>query len=367
MKVPHGGNIWAVAKLCGLHAKDMIDFSANVTPLGLSPTAKERIKDSIDLLSNYPDPSADELIDCLSAYHGVDVEHIAVGNGSSELLYLIPRVLQPKRALIIEPAFGEYARSLELAGCSVEKFQTLEAGSFRLDIDALIECLKEGEGFDILYMANPASPTGVLTSKAQMERILEACVVEGTTFIVDEAFCDFTEPGSMKSRVASSDQLVVMRSMTKFFGLAGLRLGLMMASERMVVEVSERKVPWSINTLAMAAGCGSLEDTSHIEKVRQWFKDEHAFMSRELASIEGITLFDSSANFFMLKIDPLYGTGPMLRERLLKDRIIIRALTEFAGLGENFVRVSIRTRENNIFLIDRLKAALKELAPGRTG
>ncbi len=365
MKVPHGGNIWAVAKHLGLDAKDLIDFSANVSPLGLSPKARELIKDAIDLLSNYPDPSAHELIEALSAYHGIDGKYITVGNGSSELLYVIPRVLQPKNALIVEPAFGEYARSLELAGCSVERFQTLEADSFRLDIDALIERLKQEEGFDILYMANPASPTGVLTPLGDMVRILKACEERGVIFVVDEAFCDFVEEGSMKSVVPVSNALVVLRSMTKFFSLAGLRLGVLIAPADIARKVADEMVPWSINSLAMAAGSGSLMDKAHIEKVREWFAGEYRFMREALASIEGATLFDSSANFFMLKLDPLYGTGPVLRDRLLDDRIIIRALSEFRGLGDNFIRVSIRTREDNIFLIDRLKAALRELAPAR--
>lgn len=365
MKVPHGGNIWAVAKDLGLDAKDLIDFSASVTPLGLSPKARELIRDAIDLLSNYPDPSAHELIEALSAYHGIDGKYIAVGNGSSELLYMLPRVKRPKKALIVEPAFGEYARSLELAGCRVEKFQCQEIDHFMIDTQRLIDRLTGGDGFDILYMANPASPTGVLTPLGDMVRILKACEESGVIFVVDEAFCDFVEDGSVKSMVTLSDSLVVLRSMTKFFSLAGLRLGVLIAPHDIARKVADEMVPWSINSLAMAAGVGSLKDRGHIKKVREWFAGEARFMREALASIEGVTIYPSSANFFMLKIDPLYGTGPVLRDKLLDDRIIIRALSEFRGLGDDFIRVSIRTREDNIFLIERLKAALGELAPAR--
>jgi len=364
MKVPHGGGIWSAARSLGLEPGELMDFSASVTPLGLSPLTGERIRESLDMLANYPDPSAHELIEKLSAFHGVETVNIALGNGSIELLYLLPEVLQPKRALIVEPAFGEYARSLELAGCRVESFQLDEAGAFRVDIDALTARLDDGDGFDILYMANPANPTGVLTSKSDMERIAEAAEAAGTYFLLDEAFCDFTEDASIKRLAAKSGHLAVTRSMTKFFGLAGLRLGMLIASEGIISAIDERKVPWSINSMAISAGCASLEDSLHTKRIRQWFVEEREFMRGELASIDGITLFETSANFFMLKLGPFVTAGPMLRERLLKDRIIIRTLSEFSGLGEKFVRVSIRERADNIFLLERLSAALKELAPG---
>jgi threonine-phosphate decarboxylase len=149
--------------------------------------------------------------------------------------------------------------------------------------------------------------------------------------------------------------------MTKFFSLAGLRLGAMIGSQSLVEKVGKEMAPWSVNSLALAAGVGSLKDKGHIKKVREWFIEEHRFMGKALTSIDGVKLLPSSANFFMLKIDKTNGESALLQEKLLDDKILIRTLSEFTGLGDNFFRVAIKTREDNIFLVERLRERLGEL------
>jgi threonine-phosphate decarboxylase len=207
----------------------------------------------------------------------------------------------------------------------------------------------------------------VLTPSSDMERILRATEAAGTYFVVDEAFADFVEEASVKTRVATSKRLLVTRSMTKFYGLAGLRLGFLLAPKYIIANLKERKVPWSVNSAALKAGCASLEDSTHIERIRGWFSKERAFMAEELNAINGATLFEGSANFFLLKVDSIYTTGTDLAERLLQERIIVRTLTEFAGLGDEYIRVSIRERDDNTFLMYCLRVLLNQLAPGRTG
>ncbi|MBE9531359.1 MAG: aminotransferase class I/II-fold pyridoxal phosphate-dependent enzyme, partial [Proteobacteria bacterium] len=262
--------------------------------------------------------------------------------------------------LIVEPAFGEYRKSLELAGCEVLSFLCDENNGFRLNTNALVEWIRTGSSVDILYMANPANPTGVLTPLDEMEEILKACEERGVIFVVDEAFCDFTEDASVKSLVQGSNSLVVFRSMTKFFSLAGLRLGAMLAPEKLVDSVIDERVPWSINSLALAFGIGSLADSDYIKEVRAWFTEESAFMKSELSSIDGLTLFSSSANFFMLKANGTADVVVKLSERLLEEKILIRGLSEFTGLGGEFFRVAVKKRADNVRLLDGIKATLKE-------
>ena len=294
----------------------------------------------------------------LCKYLSVSKDNLAVGNGSIELIYLLPKLLKAKRALIVEPAFGEYAKSLELAGCEVESFLSDEKKGFRLNTEALIKRLKASPELDLLYMANPANPTGVLTPLVETARILKVCEEQGIIFVVDEAFADFSPKASVLSLVKRSESLVVFRSMTKFFSLAGLRLGAIIASNDIIEGVINERVPWSVNSLALAAGLGSLEDDDHISDVRAWFTREREFMSKELSSIKGLTLYPSSANFFMLKATGGADVAVSLRERLLADKILIRALGEFIGLGEDFFRVAVRERKDNIRLIERIRSEL---------
>ena len=302
MKVPHGGDIWRIARKGGFDPAEILDFSASVVPLGPSSLALDSIRDSFSLLSAYPDPCSTSFVSALSGHLSVSKENIAVGNGSIELIYLLPRLLKPKRALIVEPAFGEYARSLELAGCEVEGFQCREEDGFALNLDELIERLNSAPAIDILYMANPANPTGLLTPHGEMERIVKICEERGTTFVVDEAFCDFCEGSSVKSLIEKTNSLVVFRSMTKFFSLAGLRLGAILGTKDLIDSVIEQRVPWSINTLALAAGLASLKDTGYMREVRGWFEEESEFMAKELSSIGGLSLFPQARTFLCSKL-----------------------------------------------------------------
>jgi len=252
MNKTHGGNIWKIAKENGLRPEDIIDFSASINPLGPSPRAIDAIKSAAALLGHYPEPQADSMKSELAFFHKLPEENILAGNGSTQFIYLIPQVLKPKAALLIEPAFSEYRNSLIANHCTVDEIILREEDDFCLARDRLFDVLKKG--YDILYLGNPANPTGVVADKKTVIEIATACKRYGTILIVDEAFIHFVEEDSVKQEAVLFDNLIVLRSMTKFFAMPGLRLGYTIAHKNIIKQFEKFVPPWSVNTLAIVAG-----------------------------------------------------------------------------------------------------------------
>lgn len=353
MKDIHGGNIWGASAEAGIEPAGIMDFSASINPLGLSPKAKEAIRRALKLIPPYPDPKSTHLVKALSDFHGIPSEEILPGNGSTEFIYLIPQIYRPKKALIVEPAFSEYRASLKLCGCGVEEFILKEKEGFNLDIEGLEKQLKRG--YDLLYISNPANPTGTGIKKDKLLRAARACKRAGTVLVLDEAFADFHEEGSVKKEAAGLKNVIILRSMTKFFSMAGLRLGFIIAHRQTIERFSRVTPPWSVNTLASYAGAGSLKDSGYIRKTHKWLAEERAFLLKGMEGIRGLKVYPSAANFFMLKINTPGITAPVLKERMFRKGIMIRDLSAFKGLGPRHFRIAVKSRKDNGLLLDALR------------
>ena len=359
MNKTHGGNIWKIAKENGLKPEDILDFSASINPLGLSPRAEAAIKTAISFLGHYPEPGAEAMRAELASYHGLPEENILVGNGSTEFIYLLPQVLRPKKAVMVEPSFSEHRNSLESVGCVVENFLTLENKGFVPDTERL--CSEIANGCDVAYLCNPANPTGILLSKKEVLKITEECRRYGVMLVVDEAFIDFAEEESVKREAITMDNLIVIRSMTKFFSMAGLRLGYVIASKRLIKRFEAAKPPWSVNTLAILAGMESLKDTDYIKRTREWLEQEKLFLMQGFNNLSYFKTYPTEVNYILVKIllDGITTRG--IQERLLKQGILIRDCSSFIGLGDNFFRVAVRKRVENIFLLDSMNKMLTSM------
>ena len=198
MKDTHGGNIWEAAQKAGLSPEGIVDFSASINPAGLCQGAREAVRKALKLAASYPDPYAIELKKALSSYYGISAEEVLPGNGSTELIYLIPQILKPKKALIIEPAFSEYRKSLECCGCKVDSLVLRERDGFLLGLNPLRGLSRVKKAIlkiqpDIVYVCNPSNPTGVLTEKRAIVDLAGFCEKAGAALVVDEAFMDFCE------------------------------------------------------------------------------------------------------------------------------------------------------------------------------
>jgi threonine-phosphate decarboxylase len=347
----HGGNVFAIARSLGISPEELLDFSASINPLGMAAGVREAVLDSFDRLLHYPDSEASELRTALASFHGMAENNVCLANGSTELIYLAPRLVEGRRGLIIAPPFGEYANALELAGWTVDYHELRPAAGFALDLEAMRERLDEG--YDILFLGNPGNPTGRVISRDEVAELLDICRSAGTFLVLDEAFMDFCEEESAKGLVAQNDRAVVFRSMTKFYALPGLRLGYAIGSTKVVSRLQALRGPWSVNGVAQVAGLASLANGAYRERTLAFIAAERSRLLAGLGRIAGLKPHPSVANYLL--VETVHGpTAGELCRLLLAERILVRNCGNFTGLTDRFFRVAVRTREEN----ERLQAAL---------
>ncbi len=351
MKRIHGGNILEVTEKYKLSPEQIFDFSTNVNPLGPSPKALESIKTNLGQISKYPESSAGPLVSEIARYCGVKPNEIIAANGSTQLIYLVPRTLKPKSILIIQPTFCEYEYSARIVNTEVKFINTHSENNFKLNIDKVIE---ELEGVNMLFLCNPNNPTGQLLTKEDVLRVTKAAAKEGTYAVIDEAFIDFVDEESAIKEVAQQENLIVLRSLTKFFGLSGLRLGFGVSNKKVIDKLKSLQEPWSVNCFAQAAGIAVLNDKEHIAKTLDFINAERDFLHAGLSSIKGLKVYDSRANFLLFEIKDNTITSTKLWNGLAKKGVVIRDCSSFASLGKQFVRVAVRTRRENLKLLEEL-------------
>lgn len=347
----HGGTVFAIARSLGVAPEEILDFSASINPLGPVPGVREAVAAAFDRLVHYPDSEATELREALARRHGIVPENVCVANGSTELIYLAPRLAGEGCGLIVAPPFSEYAKSLTRAGREADYLDLSPADGFSLPLSALDARLAAG-GYSLLFLGNPGNPTGKLIPREEMAAIIDLCRRRGTLLVLDEAFIDFCEEESATALVAEREGVVVLRSMTKFFAIPGLRLGYAVGHPATIGRLAALREPWSVNTLAQAAGVASLANPDYQRRTRDLVETERERLSAGLSALPGLTVYPSAANYLLAA-----SAGPTAGElagRLLDGKILIRDCSSFRGLDQRFFRVAVRGPSENVRLLDLL-------------
>ena len=350
----HGGNIYEIARQFGLNPDEIIDFSASINPLGLSKKAEKKLKENLSAVPHYPDPQCFDLTQALAQFHGLEPEQILAGAGSTEFIYAIPRVLKIQHALVVTPTISEYENALEGSsdgrGCRIHYFETREEDGFELCVESLLFALTQG--YEALYLCNPNNPTGILTEKEDLRKILAQTEREKVWFILDEAFIDLVEQESLKREAGACSRLILLRSLTKFFALPGLRVGYMISHPEVIQKFHQQKEPCTVNALAQIAAVESLKDEGYISRTKEFIDQERDRLIYGLRSIPGFVPYPSSANFLLVQLHPsLNLRAAELREKLIPRGILIRDCNSFHHLGPYFFRIAVRSRkENNLLL-----------------
>lgn len=363
MKKFYGGDIHEIVRQLNLKHDEIIDFSVSINPLGLSSKAKRKInKEGLASVRHYPDLQCAEMRRTLAPFHVLQEDQILAGSGSTEFVYAIPRVLKIRSALVVTPALNDYENGLEVsqADCRIHFFETREEEGFELRIEGVLSALTQG--YDALYLANPNALTGILAEKKELLRILARTEQEKTWFILDESFIDFIEEESIKAAALSSSRLIILRSMSEFYALPGLRVGYIISNPEVIREFALRKEPWTVNTMAQIAASESLKDSRYIVRTQKTIRLERERLIEGLRAIPGFIPYPGRANYLLVQLHPgLKLTAEELREKLIPLGILIRDCRSFHHMGPFFFRIAVRTREENQTLLKALQRIRKEI------
>ncbi len=348
----HGGDIWGVAKQRSVAISRLLDFSANINPLGLSTKAKKRLVSDIDLVSHYPDRDQTELRALIASRSNIARDCILFGNGSTHLIHLIPRFKRYRKVLIVEPTFSEYRAALSNCGATIAVFPLKPKENFTFDPLTFVESVNR-EQPDAVFLANPNNPTGTLIPKRQIARAVAFCERNGIDLVLDESFIELTLGVSMVERAARLRHLIVIRSLTKCFALPGLRIGYVVADRSVIEGLAASIEPWSVNTLALSAAVSCISDSEYLQKSLRLIQAERDYLSRGLAKLGWLHPYPSKANFLLVRIRELRLSSVALKRKLETVNILIRDTYDFRGLGAKHVRLAVRPRaENRRLLIE---------------
>lgn len=354
---PHGGNLRELARRSGQGAEAILDFSANINPLGPPPWFRSRINLHTGELRHYPDPDSTGLRAAAGRRYRSRPEEIVAGNGATELLYALARGLTLSRAVIPVPAYGDYARAAALAGLEVHEIVLKEDDAFNLDFSKLESALTGGEA---VFLGLPNNPTGQYYDPEAIREL--ARLNPSTLFVADESFAEFVEGMDSLTRNRPPNILVLI-SLTKMFAIPGLRLGCLAADAGICRRVRRQIPPWSVNALAQAVGERALQDEEYIRSTRAFVRAQRERLLSRLRNLPGLTVFPGTANFLLARVDRSGWDARRLEQTLLERGIAIRVCDDFSGLDERFFRIAVRTGEENERLCGALESLLEPPRP----
>ncbi len=350
----HGGNVLQMAEKFHLRPGQITDFSANINPLGMPENLRRTLIEQLDCLQHYPDIEYQKLHQAIAAHHRCPQEWVIAGNGATELIFLWVQHTAPKKALLVEPGFAEYRRALNRAGCAISEFILHEEDDFQVTgrlLDALTGDL------DCLFLCAPNNPTGLLPDETLLFKIVKRCQELGIRLFVDESFLDFVpQRQSLSAGMADYPHVYLLRSLTKFYALPGLRLGYLLSSDSgLLKKIREEREPWTINALAALAGEVLFEDKDYPQATYQWLEQEQNHLLTALSQIPSLKVYQPTANYLFFKH---LSDQSDLQDRLMEQGILIRSCANYTGLGGGYYRVAIKSRQDNRRLITALQQVL---------
>jgi histidinol-phosphate aminotransferase len=343
----HGSITPAELRELGLNIDDVIDFSSNINPIGTSAYLRDAMA-NVDV-SRYPDPDCLELREALAKETGIDISSIIIGNGSTELIHLIARAFLAagSAAVILSPTYGEYETACTLSGTEPVFIKSEEAHGFRWNILKVCKQIK-AIAPRIVFLCNPNNPTGVLLKSSDVKKI--AAAAAPGLLIVDEAYMPFADDPWDATTLLDNGNIVVMRSMTKDYALAGIRLGYIVAPPDIIERLKCYQPFWSVNAIAQALGLATINDKEHIVKARKTIAEAKSCLLKSIEDV-GLDVIPTSTNFLLIKV----GNAKSMRQALLRQGICVRDCTSF-GLPQ-YIRIAMQPLPECRRFVEGLRAA----------
>ena len=344
----HGGDIHTILREIDCSSSDIIDFSANINPLGPPEWTRSLISREVENIEHYPDPYYTELRTAISHRLNIPVEQVAVANGSTDLLYCLPKVLGCKRAVIPVPSYIDYEKAARQAQLDIHFFPLNEEENFQLNPTRLGECITAS---DLVIFASPNNPTGMTVSAEDIVKLADEH--REAWFLIDEAFLDFVAEG--QSVAALAGNILTINSMTKFYGIPGLRLGYGVFPAGITAKLMDILPTWGVNSIAQAFGTRALSDRYYFERTVKTVTRLREELHAKLNQFPQLKVYPGSANYLFVKIVDSTSSAS-LSEKLFKQGILIRCCDNYQNLGEAYFRVAVRREEENDRLIEALES-----------
>jgi threonine-phosphate decarboxylase len=355
----HGGQLRELAAEFGVPEASLLDFSASIHPHPPSDLVVATLCDALrerTILTAYPDMHYAALKEAIAAYVQVGMEAIAIGSGVMPLLGAALCALRPHRCLVPVPAFAEYRKVLDTCGVECCTFTSTQDEGFLLDGARVAASLK-ASGAQALVLANPQSPSGRLMPADELLRLHEAAFALGATILVDEAFIDYAPEDSLSQWAAKSPGLIVLRSLTKFFAMPGLRVAYAVSCPEMRAAMESRIPAWPVGSMAAEAARMVLQDRPSIARTRATNATERSWLAEQLQAL-GLSVFPGAANYLLMKIDESRNGPEFWRRLIVEHRVVLRSCANFEGLDEHYFRIGVRTRLQNQLLVQALKEVM---------
>jgi threonine-phosphate decarboxylase len=352
----HGGDLRTAQEVFGRSADSFADFSSNMNPLGPPKGVQETIARYAETIHHYPDPASRGLKQKLAERHGVPESSILIGNGAAELIDLAVRALAPRVTALAMPSFDEYGDAVRKIGGSVYAMQLRSSNGFVLDEETVGNAIDQSEA-SLYVLGSPNNPTGRLVDASLIRLLLDSSAY----VVLDEAFLDFSpeeERLTLVREAAEHDRLIVIRSMTKFYSVPGIRLGYAVGQTAMIASLKRLQVPWSVNSLAQQIGEAVLQDAEFERSSREWLLSEREWLTKALQQA-GFLATPSEANYLLLKLpESCAWSASQLQLEMGKRGVLIRDASRFRGLDHRYIRVAVKLREQNVELLDALAGCL---------
>lgn len=355
----HGGNIYDLALRLGCDPAEIIDMSSNVNPFGPPPGLVALLQENMSTITALPEVDSGVLIRFFAERYDVDPDRILAGNGSTQFIYAIPQALESKRSLILAPTYADYADACKMYNLQYENFYTLELQGFRADLERVKEQLKD---VDTVFICNPNNPTGVLYSAADIESLCHTS--PQIRFIIDESYLPFVNGGEQESLIGRNlPNVIVLNSMSKIFRISGLRIGFLIAPHSIIKKFKRYMLPWSVNSLAQVAVRYLMTNRAvvdaFIEQSRKLLDSERRRFAEALQDISNLFVFPSTTSFMLLKLLSRH-TADTICDHLSDQGILIRNCSNFKGLSNQFIRMSMKTSEINRMLAEKLSDLMSD-------
>lgn len=347
----HGGNIYKLKRDNGI---EVLDYSSNINPLGVPNSFKKAVIENFETLEKYPDIDYVELRTAIGDYNNCHIDNVVVGNGATEVLFLYMKAVKAKKVLIIAPTFAEYERAARAAGRDVKFFPLSK--DFSLNENMLLDFITDE---DVVVMCNPNNPTGKFQNLEKIKKLADFLERKNKKLFIDEAFIEFVDNWKDKTAfLLKHKNIFILRALTKFFALPGVRLGYGLTYDRAILnEIKNIREPWSVNGVAEIAGKTMLLDTLYIHETENWIKKEKLWFYEELCKIDNIEVTPTETNFILVKL--LNDNAKSFRKKMIENGVLVRDASNFMFLDESYIRLAIKDRKKNEKVLEALRRVLK--------